>query len=269
MRKRAIRQAFEDFDPDVQRRVLETVETRQRQNKHRRRAWKEYDLPQLIEQLRSNEESRRRFLPTEKSTEWAIGWKSIRVYADAEGDAMDLHHTFPGAEGGLEVTFGPDAIAWCMMHDVIHQAPEDPCHCGFYAYLWRTAAVARYLRDEGPQRGYMLARAGYAGEIVEHTVGFRAERQVITDIFVNDVCAACARAGDDTFAELLSADPDRREDTDYGGRRLILRPTCPEHLEGRNRVYYSLDRTAELLGVNVHWWNADLDIQQLSSTTEI
>jgi len=84
--------------------------------------------------------------------------------------------------------------AWLVAHCLIddHAAPDESCACGFYAVksfsalksspglLWRAASRATAHPEAITQR--VAGRVHLAGKIVEHDLGYRAERMRIAEL---------------------------------------------------------------------------------------
>ena len=81
-------------------------------------------------------------------------------------------------------------VARCLTSD--HDAPEERCACGFYAVksfttlrsspgpLWRAVSLAMSDPEGVTQR--VAGRVHLAGKIVEHELGYRAERMRIAEL---------------------------------------------------------------------------------------
>ena len=86
----------------------------------------------------------------------------------------------------------PWLVARCLKND--HDAPEEGCSCGFYA-LKSLSTLGRLLPFAGP-RALLYAggakpgatsfpvagRVDLAGKVIEHDLGYRAERMQITEL---------------------------------------------------------------------------------------
>lgn len=77
-------------------------------------------------------------------------------------------------------------VARCLRND--HEAPEESCACGFYAVKsfpppWRTPSLATWLATTDPEAvtHRVAGRVHLAGKIIEHDLGYRAERMRIVE----------------------------------------------------------------------------------------
>lgn len=152
------------------------------------------------------------------STDSVYAWKMAHVYV-APRHNMSLRFRpmiSPHPAYGLNET------AICSVHSYHTMPPYDDCHCGFNA--WQQAKVAleyfdsleradssccqRYRLSRSLQCPALL-RVRLSGDIIEGTLsaaevnkwGYRASRQLITDVFFG---AGCYQAGCDAKAVGLS-----------------------------------------------------------------
>jgi len=70
-----------------------------------------------------------------------------------------------------------------------HRVPDEGCSCGFYAMkeldaqLLRTAGMAvQDARNNGTEEVFVLGRVELAGKVIEHELGYRAERARIVEL---------------------------------------------------------------------------------------
>lgn len=143
------------------------------------------------------------------STDWIIGWKTANVAL-----ASDLRTLRFSPAAISSSAYGVDALASCRMFGDIHTAPHDSCKCGFNSWNEYDTAVSYMKFHQAMRVGYAfryyprsvfrlslaLLRVGMYDEVVEGTLdagtgwekwGFRASRQLVSDVFFYGKCAAC------------------------------------------------------------------------------
>lgn len=85
----------------------------------------------------------------------------------------------------------PWLVARCLKNE--HDAPEESCSCGFYAVkslatLWHflplttIRSLPRAWAKLGPATFPVAGRVDLAGKVIEHDLGYRAERMRITEL---------------------------------------------------------------------------------------
>jgi hypothetical protein len=67
-------------------------------------------------------------------------------------------------------------LAWAM---ALHRAPDEGCDCGFYAVKDLCSLLQMLAGDVS---GFVLGRVKLAGKIIEHELGYRAERARIVEL---------------------------------------------------------------------------------------
>jgi hypothetical protein len=98
-------------------------------------------------------------------------------------------------EVDLNQPLGGRANGWlaarCLMNE--HQAPDESCHCGFYAVkslfrlgrllpLTTTGWATGRMADRRAATFLVAGRVDLAGKIVEHDLGYRAERMRVAEL---------------------------------------------------------------------------------------
>jgi hypothetical protein len=98
-------------------------------------------------------------------------------------------------EVDLNQPLGEQANGWlaarCLMNE--HQAPDESCHCGFYAVkslftlgrllpLATTGWATGRMADRRAATFLLAGRVDLAGKIVEHDLGYRAERMRVAEL---------------------------------------------------------------------------------------
>lgn len=197
--------------------------------------------------------------PPGKRHGWVIGWKTANLIVSNSGSEARFMQVVKGI--GLIADYGINAEAACTQRPY-HNAPSPGCGCGFNAFHEQTAArsyMARPWRGQHNTSNLVLLRVGLAGRIIDgthkdnSTWGYKAQRQVVTDMFVPANCRVCG-------ASLLDCMPHFqliRERSLYGYSFAL--PVCEEHGHGG----FTLRALTKLLpGVNIHW-DETLPIGQL------
>ena len=90
--------------------------------------------------------------------------------------------------GNDELVVSPDGeLVWA--DPTQHRVPDEGCSCGFYAMkeldaqLLRTAGMAvQDARNNGTEEVFALGRVELAGKVIEHEIGYRAERARIVEL---------------------------------------------------------------------------------------
>ncbi|HEV7951768.1 MAG TPA: hypothetical protein VGO98_00105 [Candidatus Saccharimonadales bacterium] len=133
--------------------------------------------------------------------EWFIGWKVGNLVLDTANQRIMFFQII--WDGIIAGPYGAQAVAECN-HSPWHKAPHDGCRCGFNAFSDRPRAVqyANGLSASGACiESVVTLRVGLKGRAIEgiHTVsdhrwGYRAEEQVVTDVFIPRACFSCDAA---------------------------------------------------------------------------
>jgi hypothetical protein len=78
-------------------------------------------------------------------------------------------------------------LAWNL--PTTHRVPAEGCECGFYAMkeldaqLLHAATLAKHAADRaGKEEVFVLGRVELAGKVIEHELGYRAERARIVEL---------------------------------------------------------------------------------------
>ena len=90
--------------------------------------------------------------------------------------------------GNDELVVSPDGeLVWADPSQ--HGVPDEGCSCGFYAMkeldaqLLRTAGMAvQDAGNNGTEEVFVLGRVELAGKVIEHEIGYRAERARIVEL---------------------------------------------------------------------------------------
>lgn len=150
------------------------------------------------------------------STDWIIGWKVACVAVTPDLQTIRFRSVVMGGE-----SYAADAEAQCFLYKERHAAPADMCRCGFNS--WHESQIAlHYLRfyqfvqsgvsyRYGPNyirdftKSIVLLRVGLCGDVVEGTLdagrgweqwGYRASRQLVTDVYFDTKCCVCGQYAD-------------------------------------------------------------------------
>lgn len=144
-------------------------------------------------------------------------------------------------EVDLNHPLGRPANRWlaarCLMNE--HDAPEESCQCGFYAVkslftLGRllpfapTGGIPALMADRGAATFLVAGRVDLAGKVVEHDLGYRAERMRIAELIAfcgtEQTVARFARRLGVPASEPIP-DPD-----DLAGATIVPRGSVHRHL---------------------------------------
>lgn len=108
-------------------------------------------------------------LPHETRAEPFIGWKEVNVHYTRPFWAIS-----PAMHGTDDLT-GDDVAKCAGSHAIVageHRVPYEGCSCGFYAY-----------RKHHSAGGGWLAKVQLFGKVIEHTEGYKAEKQRILEMW--------------------------------------------------------------------------------------
>ena len=142
-------------------------------------------------------------------TDWIIGWKAAATYIRESNELIFMPLIY------RHMHYEVESMAVCHYADHKHP-PHDGCRCGFNAWHDADQAVsymqpyARYYSGKagvtykGPHKipvaasnnTLVILRVGLHGDVIEGSRpawGYRAERQLVTDVFFNDICSLCPR----------------------------------------------------------------------------
>jgi hypothetical protein len=160
----------------------------------------------------------------EVSSEWIYGWKRAEVKLESEGELL-----FQPLAHDARIPYRRDDRSVCALGEN-HKAPDRSCGCGFYAY--------RDLIGKLQTTKTTVLRVAFAGRVLPHEFGYRAERQVVTDIFLSRWCDACERPSE--FIGPKNA-----------GAEEYLTALCGKHAEERSWMLTCVE-FFERHGVRVH-----------------
>ncbi|CAN5914083.1 hypothetical protein BH23ACT10_BH23ACT10_16670 [soil metagenome] len=172
----------------------------------------------------------------------------------------------PGDEtwlaGVTSLRYRVDEVARCRRRNCV--PPGLDCRCGFYAFRDRGRAVELLgqLTSRHPARSYVLLTADLDGDVLEYEAGFRAQRQRVLRIELQDVCTRCLRDGDRVAAVAFVAHAQFRGEQLLYERTLSarmalpmgsapVRPVCRDHLPVDGGRVFDLARLRGLTGTEV------------------
>ena len=130
------------------------------------------------------------------------GYKAMQLLLSPAGDAA----VFAGVSVGGSYTADDGAV--CVLH-AAHDAPDLGCECGFYAYADRERArwlLGRRVGFGGDVVVRSLCEVELLGRVVEHDLGYRAQRQRVLGVRLLPWCADCAAVGRLVTASCLGTD---------------------------------------------------------------
>ncbi len=130
------------------------------------------------------------------------GFKAMQVLIAPDASEAG----FAGVSVGGSYT--ADDAAVCVLHRE-HDAPDLACECGFYAYMDRERArwlLGRRVGFGGDVIVRSLCEVELLGRVVEHDLGFRAQRQRVLGVRILPWCADCAAVGRLVRATCLGTD---------------------------------------------------------------
>lgn len=199
---------------------------------------------------------------SQTQTEWVIGWKAATPYIRDNNELVFMPLVC------RNIPYVVNDIAVCRQYGHA-QPPGDYCRCGFNA--WHdTDQALRYVRTESrppPTTAYhgnhkmpvpsinetlVILRVGLHGDIVdmrEPAWGYRAERQRVVDMFVNNACATCSRDAVTlgVMNTVYPQSPNERTVPSY-----LIWPLCDHHVYLSRRIIDSRDIAAHN-NVKIHW----------------
>lgn len=164
--------------------------------------------------------------------------------------------------GLMHVAYGADGTAQCR-----HTRCTPPglgCDCGFYAFRHRDRALhlLSNVEEAHPERCYALLTADLDGDVLEYEHGFRAERQRILAVDLDNRCHRCrmdARA--DSAATTFFTHPTFRGECSLATSARVLtalpmdhapiKPLCAAHAPDSRGRAYQLTELCDLTGTEV------------------
>jgi hypothetical protein len=182
-------------------------------------------------------------LPGLDTSSWTIGWKVANLVIRRHGawaGFVRIH------QSGVIEPYGVDQVASCDQY-AGHQAPAENCHCGFNAFADRASTGQLWQRWSSVST--VRLRVALGGKVVEGTQngwrwGYKAEQQVVTNLYLPPRCHAC---GDDLHGLPLRLNRIQQftPDCDYTA------PACPLHADATAITSEQLQ--AYLPGVVISW----------------
>lgn len=195
-------------------------------------------------------------------TDWVIGWKAATPYIRDSNELVFMPLVC------RNIPYNVNDVAVCRQYGHV-QPPGDYCRCGFNA--WHdTDQALRYVRTQSqppPTTAYhgnhkmpvpstnetlVILRVGLHGDVVdmrEPAWGYRAEKQRVVDIFVNNACAVCSRDAT-TLSVVNTVYP--RSPNEHAVPSYLIWPLCNYHVYLSRRIIDVKDIAARN-NVTIHW----------------